>query len=58
MPLYEYQCRSCGKIFELLRWINDADRDLECPGCHSKKVDRQLSTFSAGSCGSGSRGFT
>ncbi len=58
MPLYEYQCRSCGKIFELLRRISDADNDLECPGCHSKKVERQLSTFASGGCGSGPRGFT
>ncbi len=58
MPLYEYQCRTCGKIFELLRRMQDADRNLECPGCHSQKVERQLSTFAAGGCGPNSRGFT
>jgi putative FmdB family regulatory protein len=59
MPLYEYQCRRCGKAFEMLRRIKDADNDLECPNCHSHKVERQLSTFAAGGCGrSGSRGFT
>jgi putative FmdB family regulatory protein len=59
MPLYEYECRKCGKVFELLRRMSDADRDLECPACHSKQVERQLSTFSAGGCGAGSgRGFT
>ena len=25
MPLYEYQCRSCGKMFEMLRRMKDAD---------------------------------
>ena len=25
MPLYEYQCRSCGKVFEMLRRMKDAD---------------------------------
>ncbi len=59
MPLYEYQCRACGKTFELLRRMKDADDDLKCPGCHSVKVERQFSTFSAGGCAaSGSRGFT
>jgi len=59
MPLYEYQCRWCGKVFEMLRRMKDADDDLECPDCHSNKVERQFSTFAAGGCGtSGSRGFT
>lgn len=60
MPLYEYQCRACGKTFEMLRRIKDADTDLECPDCHSVKVERMFSTFaSGGGCGpAGSRGFT
>ena len=59
MPLYEYQCRSCGKTFEMLRRMKDADSDLECPECHSKEVERQFSTFASGGCGtSASRGFT
>lgn len=59
MPLYEYQCRSCDKTFEMLRRLKDTDDDLECPGCHSQEVERQFSTFSSGGCGTpGSRGFT
>jgi putative FmdB family regulatory protein len=59
MPLYEYQCRKCGKIFELLRRIKDADGDLECPNCHAPKVERQFSSFASGGCGvSRRRGFT
>ena len=59
MPLYEFQCCECGKTFELLRRIKDADEDVECPKCHSTKVERQLSTFATGVCGaSSSRGFT
>jgi putative FmdB family regulatory protein len=58
MPIYEYKCGGCGHIFEMLRRMSDADTELECPKCHSNKVDRQLSTFAAGGCGSGSRGFT
>jgi putative FmdB family regulatory protein len=56
MPLYEYQCENCGKVFELLRRMSESDRGVECPACHSKRVDRQFSTFSSGGCGPGSRG--
>ncbi len=58
MPLYEYRGQKCGHVFELLRRMQEADKDLECPACHSKKVERQLSTFAAGGCSSSSRGFT
>ena len=57
MPLYEYHCRKCGKNFELLRRMQDADTGLECPACRSAKVERQFSTFAAGGCG-GSGKFT
>jgi putative FmdB family regulatory protein len=50
MPLYEYRCQQCGKSFEMLRRIQDADRQLECPECKSDEVERLLSTFTAGGC--------
>jgi putative FmdB family regulatory protein len=56
MPLYEYRCRTCGKKFEMLRRMHDADTDLECPECRSHKVERQLSTFSTGACGASRSG--
>ncbi|HLZ42910.1 MAG TPA: zinc ribbon domain-containing protein [Candidatus Sulfotelmatobacter sp.] len=59
MPLYEYRCDDCGKTFEMLRRIKDADEPARCPTCSSMKVERQFSTFAAGGCGtSSSRGFT
>jgi putative FmdB family regulatory protein len=51
MPLYEYHCRNCGKIFELLRRMQDADSDVECPRCHAEKIERQFSTFATAGCG-------
>ena len=45
MPLYEYQCASCGAAFEQLRRMQDADQDLQCPRCPSHEVKRLLSTF-------------
>ncbi len=52
MPLYDYLCRECGNTFEKLRSMKDADAGVECPECHSLKVERLLSTFSSGGgCG-------
>jgi putative FmdB family regulatory protein len=57
--MYEYRCRKCGKRYEMLRRMPDADRDLECPECRSKDVERLLSTFAAGGCSpSGPGGFS
>ena len=59
MPMYEYRCRDCGKKFEMLRRMQDADAGILCPDCESEEVERLLSAFAAGRCGSGSgRGFT
>ncbi len=56
MPLYEYRCRVCGRTFEKLRRMADADRDIQCPECASEEIERLLSAFAAGGCGAGSRG--
>lgn len=58
MPLYEFQCGSCGHTFELLRRTQDSDDEVECPRCHSARVERQYSTFSSSGCRTTSRGFT
>jgi putative FmdB family regulatory protein len=55
MPRYEYRSKKCGKRFEQLRRMADADRDLECPGCHPPEVDREISTFASGGCGAPAR---
>jgi len=42
MPLYDFQCRSCGGNFERLVRAGDS---IICPSCGSHEVDRLLSTF-------------
>ncbi len=42
MPIFEYKCEDCGKKFEA---IVIGSRKPECPSCHSKKLEQQLSTF-------------
>ena len=56
MPIYEYRCEKCGKKFEKLRRMADADREMECPDCQSTKIARMQSAFATAGCGSGSAG--
>ena len=44
MPIYEYVCKDCKKGFEVLV---RAATVPECPSCHSRSLDKQLSVFSA-----------
>lgn len=44
MPIFEYQCKSCGKNFEKL--IFDRAKIQECPSCKSKNTEKKLSVFS------------
>ncbi len=41
MPLYEYQCTSCGKRFELIQKFSDPSQTA-CPSC-GQTAERQLS---------------
>jgi len=63
MPIFEYICQQCQHPFEALVF---GQQKAECPKCHSKKLEPQLSVFavsaksgsaaapamSAGPCGS------
>jgi len=51
MPIYEYECKSCGEKFEAFRSINDADSEVKCPKCDTKNSERVFSVFSTGSSG-------
>lgn len=39
MPIYEYQCLSCGKTFEVLQHINETT-PIVCEYCGAKKLKR------------------
>lgn len=53
MPMYEYRCNQCGKTYEKLRRMEDADRDLKCPRCEADDVERLVSAFATGGGGGG-----
>jgi putative FmdB family regulatory protein len=40
MPMYEYVCANCDHAFETLVFGTEK---VECPECHSAKLERQLS---------------
>ncbi len=51
MPIYEYKCGKCGRVFEqLVR--SSSDRPAACPSCGGKKIEKQFSSFSATVSGS------
>ena len=41
MPLFEYECRGCGKSFEAFVTV---DRVPECPACHGQDLAKLLSS--------------
>jgi putative FmdB family regulatory protein len=43
MPVYEYQCRSCGKRFAETMGVDDLDkRKLQCPSCRSQDTEQVI----------------
>ena len=48
MPLYEYSCRACAKVFEALI-LPGRDTTLSCPSCSSVDVERLISSFAVDS---------
>jgi putative FmdB family regulatory protein len=50
MPLFEYQCKTCGHQFEALVV---GSRTPACPRCKSEEPEKQHSTFGLGGPGRG-----
>lgn len=47
MPVYEYKCNSCSKIFELFVRSSEDMSDIRCPECNADSVKRIMSSYSA-----------
>ena len=45
MPLYEYRCKKCEKVFESFQKIGE--KKASCPDCKSEDTERLLSSFSS-----------
>ena len=42
MPLFDFRCRTCGKVFEILVRTGDSPA---CPACGGAELEKQLPTF-------------
>jgi putative FmdB family regulatory protein len=53
MPIYDYQCRSCGATYDVLHKVREVLDDVVCPSCGSGEHVRLLSAsgFSMGKSG-------
>jgi putative FmdB family regulatory protein len=60
MPLYEYECQMCGRLFDARRGIDDGEARIECPTCGAGDAKRLFSSFATtwSDDGCGSTGFT
>jgi len=65
MPIYEYRCRKCQRVFERFQKVGEGGEKLTCPYCKEKKPGKMISSFSsskgeasASSCGTHSSKFT
>ncbi len=52
MPIYAFECSTCGTRFDRLQKLSDADPDT-CPECGAHTVKRQLTAPSFRLSGSG-----
>ncbi len=45
MPIYEYQCQSCGHQHEAIQKISDQPL-IDCPACHQPSLSKLISSTS------------
>ena len=55
MPIYEYVCLDCEKVFETL--VLNSREEICCPHCESKRLEKAMSSFAMTGGGSSSRGI-
>ncbi len=47
MPIFEYKCKKCSKVFEELILLSSSDDVITCPKCGSKDLIKLFSKFSS-----------
>jgi putative FmdB family regulatory protein len=55
MPLYEFVCKPCDKVFEVLFRSSTEKKRITCPDCGGRDVSKKFSSFgmrTAGESGS------
>jgi putative FmdB family regulatory protein len=46
MPIYEFQCKKCGLVFEQICFPSDESEALLCPSCGANDPCKLMSSFS------------
>ena len=46
MPIFEYQCKSCSRVFESLILNSSDEKDARCPDCEGRELERLVSAVS------------
>lgn len=46
MPMFEYQCSSCGSVSEFLVGVTADEPDILCQSCGSTKLKKKMSVMS------------
>ena len=49
MPLIEFRCKECSSEFEILVGVSEDSEKKVCPSCGGRRLEKLLSSFSAGS---------
>jgi putative FmdB family regulatory protein len=47
MPLYEYRCPQCGRLFTKLQAVGASEADTMCPSCNHRGATRQVSAVAS-----------
>jgi putative FmdB family regulatory protein len=47
MPIYEYRCRDCGHVTEVLALSSGPDPELACGQCRSRDLVKMISSPAA-----------
>ncbi|MBO5781988.1 MAG: zinc ribbon domain-containing protein [Opitutales bacterium] len=44
MPIFEYKCKKCGEVFEVV--LVSSRQKPKCPACKSSSLEKLISAFS------------
>jgi putative FmdB family regulatory protein len=47
MPIYEFKCRNCENVFEVMGKYEEHDKPQTCPTCGGSEVKPRISVSSA-----------
>ena len=43
MPIYDYKCDDCGKVYDIFHKVREIPEDVVCPSCKSVHHTRLIS---------------